>query len=48
MEYEEYLAQQTLLETPDEVSNLLKSLSGVDVFEQTRKRRKDIIFCNSI
>ena len=38
MEYEEYLAQQTLLETPDEVSNLLKSLSGVDVFEQTRKR----------
>ena len=38
MEYEEYLAQQTLLETPDEVSNLLKSLSGIDVFEQTRKR----------
>ena len=38
MEYEEYLAEQTLLETPDEVSNLLKSLSGVDVFEQTRKR----------
>ena len=38
MEYEEYLAQQTLLETPDEVSNLLKSLSGVDVFQQTRKR----------
>tara|TARA_R110000744_G_scaffold248632_1_gene365001 strand:+ start:465 stop:1076 length:612 start_codon:yes stop_codon:yes gene_type:complete len=38
MEYEEYLAQQTLLETPDEVSNLLKSLSGIDVFQQTRKR----------
>ena len=38
MEYEEYLAEQTLLETPDEVSNLLKSLSGIDVFEQTRKR----------
>ena len=38
MKYEEYLAEQTLLETPDEVSNLLKSLSGVDVFEQTRKR----------
>ena len=38
MEYEEYLAEQTLLETPDEVSNLLKSLSGIDVFQQTRKR----------
>ena len=38
MKYEEYLAEQTLLETPDEVSNLLKSLSGIDVFQQTRKR----------
>ena len=38
MEYEEYLENQLILETPEEVSDLLKTLSALDIFEQTRKR----------
>ena len=38
MEYKEYLEQQTLLETPNGVSNLLLSLSEPELFTETRKR----------
>tara|TARA_R110000851_G_scaffold107623_1_gene228050 strand:+ start:519 stop:1109 length:591 start_codon:yes stop_codon:yes gene_type:complete len=38
MEYKEYLEQQTLLETPNGVSNLLLSLSEPELFAETRKR----------
>ena len=38
MEYEEYLEQQTLLETPNGVSNLLLSLSEPELFAETRRR----------
>ena len=38
MKYEEYLEQQTLLETPNGVSNLLLSLSEPELFAETRKR----------
>ena len=38
MKYEQYLEEQKLLETPEEVSNLLKTLSGVDIFNKSRKR----------
>ena len=38
MEYKEYLEQQTLLETPNGVSNLLLSLSEPELFAETRRR----------
>ena len=38
MKYKEYLEQQTLLETPNGVSNLLLSLSEPELFAETRKR----------
>ena len=38
MKYEEYLEQQTLLETPNGVSNLLLSLSEPELFAETRRR----------
>ncbi len=38
MDYEQYLVDVSKLETPEEVSELLYNLSGVDVFKNTRKR----------
>lgn len=38
MDYEQYLVDVSKLETPEEVSELLYNLSGVDVFQNSRKR----------